>query len=242
MCTVSFFPTANGFILTSNRDEQASRPTLPPEPVEIKGQKVYFPKDEKAGGSWIAAGEGGHFACLLNGAFKPHQRKSSYARSRGLILLESFEYNDHNEFVNMVDLEGVEPFTLLLIDYNGKSKLNVLRWDEQKKWLETLELKKPQLWSSALLYSKEIRQKREEIFNEWIKNNPNWTPKQVRQFHLSSNGLGLENDWIMKLGNILSTVSSTQVILDGNDIQLIYNDLVKNKITQVSFPQRDPLK
>ncbi|MFD2433530.1 NRDE family protein [Mesonia maritima] len=79
MCTITFIPLLKeekGFVVTSNRDESANRKTLPPKVVEEKGVKLLYPKDEVAGGTWIGASGKKRLICLMNGAFKPHQRKS----------------------------------------------------------------------------------------------------------------------------------------------------------------------
>lgn len=117
MCTVTFVPTSTGFILTSNRDEKNYRPTLPPEIHVVNGKKLLFPKDEEAGGTWIATNNQHQTVCLLNGAFETHVKNPPYRKSRGLILLESFGYDSFAEFAENVDLENIEPFTLLLIEH-----------------------------------------------------------------------------------------------------------------------------
>ena len=98
------------FILTSNRDEWIARPTLSPLTEVIGDTKVMFPKDLEAGGTWIAAGDNGRICCLLNGAYVSHERKSSYAKSRGKLALETFEHQDIYDFFNYSNLEEVEPF------------------------------------------------------------------------------------------------------------------------------------
>ncbi|NDC40852.1 MAG: hypothetical protein EBZ77_04755, partial [Chitinophagia bacterium] len=56
MCTVTYLPLDNGHILTSNRDEQLLRQAAaPPELIEGKTGGILFPRDGKAGGTWIAA-------------------------------------------------------------------------------------------------------------------------------------------------------------------------------------------
>ena len=100
MCTVSFIPLGNNeFYLTSNRDEWNLRPTLAPVTEIIAGQEVTFPKDETAGGTWIAAGENGRVCCLLNGAFERHERKLPYGLSRGKVILMAFEYENVADFL-----------------------------------------------------------------------------------------------------------------------------------------------
>ncbi|MGM0651116.1 MAG: NRDE family protein, partial [Bacteroidota bacterium] len=66
MCTVTYIPSlqGNSFVLTSNRDEKEYRPTMPPEVYTYDNCKLVFPRDEEAGGSWIAVSDKGNINCL----------------------------------------------------------------------------------------------------------------------------------------------------------------------------------
>ena len=57
MCSVSFVPLEDGFLLTSNRDEKRFRPTIEPKIYLENKVKLLYPKDEKAGGTWIVSKE-----------------------------------------------------------------------------------------------------------------------------------------------------------------------------------------
>ena len=58
MCTVTYIPTPEGCIITSNRDEKITRErALSPQEYLIDGKKIIFPKDPKAGGTWVAHNE-----------------------------------------------------------------------------------------------------------------------------------------------------------------------------------------
>lgn len=96
---------------------------------------------------------------MLNGAFEKHQRKPSYKKSRGLILLESFSYPGFEDFIEQIDLKGVEPFTLLMLDLIPKLQLTELRWDEHQKHIKVIDVTKSHIWSSATLYDNETRKK-----------------------------------------------------------------------------------
>ncbi|MFM7153572.1 MAG: NRDE family protein, partial [Bacteroidota bacterium] len=76
------------------------------------GQIVY-PRDSKAGGTWFAVSESGKTVCLLNGAFVRHHHNPPYKRSRGLMVLDFFNYDDPDRFFSEYNLEGMEPFTLI---------------------------------------------------------------------------------------------------------------------------------
>ena len=71
MCTVSFCPSREGWLLTSSRDVKLSRPKAS-FPVERKvgGEgMILYPEDGLAKGTWIGTNAMGVSVCLLNGAF-----------------------------------------------------------------------------------------------------------------------------------------------------------------------------
>ena len=56
MCTVSFVFSNGKAILTHNRDEKVARPSaIEPQKYTVNNKNIYFPKDQKAGGTWYAA-------------------------------------------------------------------------------------------------------------------------------------------------------------------------------------------
>lgn len=98
MCTVTYLPVSTGFVLTQNRDEA---PTRSPQIISKEkrfGTELLFPKDTKAGGTWIATARDGRTACLLNGAFEKHKHEPPYRLSRGLVLLDFLDGPSHSFF------------------------------------------------------------------------------------------------------------------------------------------------
>jgi uncharacterized protein with NRDE domain len=88
MCTVSVVPTASGFRLMCNRDEQTTRPAaLPPRTQRVGSVTATFPTDPQSGGTWIAVTDAGLALALLNRRFSgvddPDLRS---VRSRGGII------------------------------------------------------------------------------------------------------------------------------------------------------------
>lgn len=229
MCTVTFVPIQNGFLLTSSRDEKNIRPTLLPQPYLINGHKIYFPKDVVAGGTWIATDDKNRTVCLLNGAFENHVKLEHYRKSRGLIPLESFSFASINDFVTQVDLQNIEPFTLLLLDTNPNLDLIELRWDGVKKYIKNLDVNLPHIWSSATLYNKTIRDKREKWFKKLLSSDEELTKDVLQKFHFSKKDDDLENDIIMKRENGLQTVSISQVIVENNSKEFHYFDIITNQ-------------
>lgn len=235
MCTVTYIPTKNGFILTSNRDELKHRPTLAPALYRVKGEKLVFPKDEIAGGTWIASNLEEKRACLLNGAFSKHLKEPHHTTSRGKVLLESLLCDSFNEFADAVDLKSVEPFTLLFFNGIKNIEINALVWDGQKKHLSKLSNAEPQIWSSATLYDKEQRLQREKWFYNWLKHNVEYDDYQIFDFHQFKHTDEEENDIQMKRNNDLQTVSISQIRSSDKSNEFIYHDLIKQQQSSLNL-------
>lgn len=194
MCTVTYLPQDRGFILTSNRDERVSRPASAHiAKADIRGVQVYFPQDLQAGGTWIASSEIGYTLCLLNGAYKPHVGQSSAKKSRGLVLLDFFQYQEEKEestaaqqFAEKYDFLGIEPFTLLFAGFeNNEQVLAELRWDGTSSFFTPLDHANHYIWSSVMLYTPEIIALRERSFRDWLlshKEEP-VQPREILHFH-----------------------------------------------------------
>src|SRR3954467_3372845 len=114
MCTVSYVCSDDKIIITSNRDEQVLRPALPPRNYTINNRNVIYPKDPKAGGTWYALDEDLNVAVLLNGAAEKHKWNPPYRKSRGLIVIELIGSGAPLETWKTLDLDNIEPFTIVL--------------------------------------------------------------------------------------------------------------------------------
>ncbi len=230
MCTVSFVKKADGtVILTSNRDEKKHRATIPPKEYIVNNKNICFPKDELAGGTWIALGEEGVFCCLLNGAFEKHISKGNYRRSRGQIVLDVFRYHTVDDFLNNIDLSNVEPFTLII--YQAKiQSLQLLVWDEKQKHISNLDIEEPHFWGSATLYTKDFTNNRRSQFFKFLKTNQN--EGSIFNLHLSPK----QNDgFLMENHEGIETVSVTQIIMSevkGSMHYFVLNEKLMTKITK----------
>jgi len=179
MCTVSFVPTADGFVFTSNRDEDPNRAASQLIEEQRGNLMITFPQDAEAKGTWFAYSDKGQFACVLNGAFEPHKRKINYLMSRGAMALAYFDYPSINSFTEAFNFEGMEPFTLLL--YNG-GHFCELKWDEQVLHHRTLSTEEVYVWSSCTLYTQEWWLDRSLLFKEFVaRQQPD--QKAIMHFH-----------------------------------------------------------
>ncbi|MDP3359511.1 MAG: NRDE family protein [Lutibacter sp.] len=233
MCTVTFLPLSNNnFILTSNRDEQRLRETLPPKIYEEDGIEMLFPKDIVAGGTWIGASSKKRLVCVLNGGFIKHKRKENYSRSRGIIAKELLKENDFLPYLENLDLLGVEPFTMIVIDWNN-NELNLVElvWDENQKHLTKHKIE-PKIWSSSTLYTDEIKELRNTWFQQWLSENE-FTSEAILQFHHQETE-DKEQSILMKR-NYVETVSITSIKKTKNNVEMAYEDVVHDKKIAVNF-------
>lgn len=233
MCTVTFIPKSNGsFLLTSNRDEAPERATILPAIYTIEDVKCMFPKDAVAGGTWLGVSEKKRLICLLNGGFKAHQREESYRISRGVVVKKLLVASDLVSEVEAFNFKGIEPFTLIAIEYLETLKLLELVWDGDKAHFTEKPLK-PNIWSSSLLYAPEIKKKREQWFSEFL-SAKDLSQEQIMHFHKTAGEGDTENDLVMDR-TFVKTKAITQVVQKNNKVKMRYEDLEVQKISETIF-------
>lgn len=231
MCTVTFIPTKSGIVITSNRDEHVNRgKAIAPIKIKSNDSEIIYPKDPDAGGTWIATRNNGDAIVLLNGAFEKHIVKPSYAKSRGLILLEIFDLINFRDSIHDFNLENIEPFTIV---YFSDNHLYEFRWDGLNKYLRELNAHEPHIWSSVTLYDAEMTNKRNEWFNQWSLRNPFPNQQDAIDFHLNAGDGNTEVNVKMNRNNELFTVSISSIFIGKEFNDFVYIDLLNNQtITQ----------
>lgn len=232
MCTVSFIRQENQIIITSNRDEQVSRKTaIAPKPYLIRQQEIIFPKDPEGGGTWFAI----HptrcvVVVLLNGAEEAHRSNPPYRRSRGQIVLELITEENSHAAWQTIDLENIEPFTIVLYEQN---QLFQLRWNGTHKESKMLNTQQPYIWSSSTLYKKETRGKRQNWFDEFVKKTTDLSSQSILDFHQFTKANDSENGLKINRNNVMKTLSICQVVLVNKNILVSYLDLLNKKMTEL---------
>lgn len=223
MCTVTYIPTISGYFLTSNRDEHFSRPHAElPTRNQYQEDGIWYPKDGGAGGSWIALKQDGSSAVLLNGAFEKHLKEKSYKQSRGLIFLSIIKQQDLIQGFTNENLEGIEPFTLILKTSKGLFECN---WDGQNKHQQEKDRFIAHIWSSCTLYNQEVRLKRESYFTEWLKINSKPNALGITALHQSKPFSNMEENFLMQRVDGISTVSITSIMVDSYQTEINYLDI-----------------
>jgi len=227
MCTVTFLPAKNGYLLASSRDEKNNRkPALPPKTYQHGRTPIVYPKDTQAHGTWIAMKYNGDAAVLLNGAFKKHIPKPAYERSRGVVLLNIFESCNPLQAFLQAKLQNIEPFTLVLFVENI---LTECRWCGHEKYIKHLSNKSAYIWSSVTLYDDEVIIKRQNWFNAWLAKHEYAVADDLSNFHHFGGDGDKQNDILMKRENIYQTVSITVLELLTGSKKMIYHDLENNR-------------
>lgn len=232
MCTVSFVSSNNKVIITSNRDEQVARPAIEPKSYLINGKNIIFPKDPKAGGTWYAVDENANVLVLLNGASEKHVWNPPYRRSRGLIVLDIISSDSPIETWSQIDLDNVEPFTLVLYQ---NQELYQLRWDGTSKEKLKLDVSQNHVWSSSTLYPKEIREKRAQWFSTFLDTKPEVTETEMLHFHRYTEEGNQQNGLVINRNDTMKTLSITQTVIEKNKVALHYSDLINQNEFANSF-------
>ncbi|WP_300437369.1 NRDE family protein [Christiangramia sp.] len=235
MCTITLVPhpgSMNGFILTSSRDEAVSRNTLPPQKEVYKGTSLFFPKDEKAGGTWIGISEKLRCICLMNGAEKPHVRKPEYRKSRGMVVKDFLAGRKLQKLFNDYDLNNIEPFTMIVVDWHNGLAFYELLWDGIKRRLTALDMKE-YIWSSSPLYSEEMKTKRIKWFKD-LKESKGFSTETLLDFHHNAGEGDKQFDLIIDRG-FLKTQSITQVYKSAEGLKFYYKNLSTREIFENYF-------
>ena len=233
MCTVTYLPLGNSdFMLTSSRDIPFAREKAEHPKKNIEdGVEICYPKDGKAGGTWIGTSSKNRLICLLNGGFEYHTSRLNYKRSRGLIVKELLKTDAIYRGLDKVDLEGVEQFTLTIVDWNDQLELIEFVWDGEQKHIKKMS-QEPHIWSSSTLYDESVKQLRREWFSKWQKETK-MSQSTLLDFHHTA-GVGDKYIDVFMDRGLGGTVSITSVKKSKNTIKMLYEDVFtkeKSKVT-----------
>ena len=237
MCTLTYLPTQTGFLFTSNRDEIISREAAVfPVYQQAQNHQLLMPLDPQGGGTWILAAEDGEAACLLNGAFENHARKPPYRKSRGRVIVESFDFTDPQQFVENYDFENIEPFTLVkVLPSSGGRQIHEIRWDGSQLHHAEINPANPHIWSSVTLYDAQMRRKRQQWFDTWLAEKPAYNMENIRHFHLHGGEGDPTVDFKMTRSGGLQTISLTCLEVKQDNIQVDYLKLTTDQHASASL-------
>ncbi|MGH6827738.1 MAG: NRDE family protein [Rhizomicrobium sp.] len=129
MCTVSFLPLAEGFVLAMNRDEKKSRVRAEAPRRRPTGHNVSLHPAEPQGGSWIGINHKGLALALID--WHEMGQRQGDLLSRGIVvphLLKEGRLSDLRAKLERLCLERINPFRLIAVS-RSLGAIEEWRWD-----------------------------------------------------------------------------------------------------------------
>jgi uncharacterized protein with NRDE domain len=228
MCTITYLPFQDGYIVTQNRDESPLRAeAIFPVKEKINGSDVIFPQDPEGTGSWFVSAANGLTLCIMNGAFHPNKQPGDYKHSRGLVPLHFIELGDEHNFVNTYHYRELEAFTLLVCSPNGVSEFI---WNEQKMQV-VKHAPKALIFQSAPLYNYKQQKHRTTLFTRFLERHD---AHQIIDFHTKPQAENPMIDIRMDRAQVKS-ISTIQRMFNANTNQVAYMPLATQQLHVAPF-------
>lgn len=234
MCTITYLPNLKNktdFIVTDNRDEAVNRPAEFPKTYKEYNTELFYPQDTRAKGTWFGVSRKKQLMALMNGAFKRHERKISYAKSRGVVVKDLIASDDIIKAAENYDFTGIEAFFGIVFSWKEKREVFEIIWDEKQLYINQKDADQPKIWSAAMTYSEEQHQKRINYFETFLKENANQQEliaDLVWDFH-HRKGDDQEEGMIIDRGFLKTTsISQFSRYADGEKY-FHYKDLISGK-------------
>lgn len=232
MCTVIFYPEKQKRVFASLRDEDPRRATALPPDLYADGPLNWLgPIDPEAGGTWLGANQLGNVVILLNGGFEKHQRQSSYARSRGLIVRDLLASEAVLVEWSLLNLDQIEPFTLVVWE---DQQLYQLVWDGEARHRLKLNAREPMIWSSSTLYDTAARNRRKQLFNQWLETAPQISEQTL--LHFFEQEKDAANGFLINRKDAVKTLSFTFLEWRSDKLDMHYRDFTDQRVAQQQLP------
>ncbi len=186
MCTLTFVPAEDGYLVGMNRDELHTRPeALPPKVLERNGIEMVYPR-EPSGGTWIACDDHGNLLALLNWHGNESHNLGEQRKTRGLLIRELIGepgWSTTDSHFHHMNLDGLFPFRLIGV-FRSEKVVNEWRWDGTAKQLLSFPWARKHWFSSSLsdsLAEKERGRACEAVAGEPMAGSNGW----LRRLHSS---------------------------------------------------------
>ena len=221
MCIVTYFPNSDGFIFSSNRDENHNRPTLEPA-FYAQPSTLMYPKDLDHGGTWFAVdSKQKQLFCVLNATGQ--QPKNVKKISRGQLPIKLLLGD--KTILSPARLSAIAPFQLISINFWESPNLEHFHWDGIRFTKTLIDASKPHIWCSNTLYTakkaldlKTDYKNKSSGFRKW---------NDLISFH-ENVAQPLNNTVFLKKDKALQTISITSLILQNKTIELYYDNLLND--------------
>ncbi len=221
MCTLTFIPKPQGYLLGMNRDERLTRePALAPVAITNAGLSAVYPR-ESSGGTWIGSNAAGITFALLNQ--NPGPQSQVKERSRGEIIpaiLSSSRFPVAMRRFQHVDLRGLLPFVLVVI-FPAEQIISQCQWDGNE--LKFLRIGwDVRHWFSSGVSDEMARKVRGSTCYEAWRRRDAGSAEWLRGLHASHSPVRGSFSICVHRPDA-ATVSYTEVALSGGDLTMRYH-------------------
>jgi hypothetical protein len=158
----------------------------------------------------------------LNGGFEIHNRKEKYRQSRGVVVKDLLSAKAIESAIASYNFNDIEPFTIVIADWNTQLSFYELVWDGTNVHFEKLPLE-TKMWSSSTLYTEEKKQARRKWF-ETFKSKHKLMSKTLLEFHKTA-GKGNDDYGVIMNRGFVKTTSITQIEKTGELIEMRFSNL-----------------
>ena len=163
MCSVSFVPRDDGFVLAMNRDELLSRESALPPEVLWRGRLAVLCPRECSGGTWIGVNSAGMAFSLINWHSQP-ERVCGDLISRGEVvraLLSARGANSAASILKELPLKRMNPFRVIVVSLDERS---LIEWRSGRDALEFSSLS----WTRHHWFSSGLDEARANIIRRGV--------------------------------------------------------------------------
>jgi len=221
MCTLTFIPKPQGYLLGMNRDERLTREVaIPPAPAKTSGLPAVYP-GESGGGTWIGSNVAGVTFCLLNQNPGPHSTVKE--RSRGEVipaLLESTRFPQAMRRFQQLKLRGLFPFVLVGI-FPAEQIISQCQWDGNELKLLRIGWDIRHWFSSGVSDEMARKVRGSTCYEAWRRRDAG-SAEWLRGLHASHSPVRGSFSICVHRPDA-ATVSYTEVALTGGDLTMRYH-------------------
>ena len=223
MCTLSFVPKADGYLLAMNRDEQRTRiKALPPTLHGDRGLPALYPS-EPGGGTWIGINGKGISIALINWYSRP-QLQGIPAFSRGSIipgLLSLHTPDEMDRSLFSLPLARLNPFRLFIM---GRESDHVREYRSERSGV----IREDHAWKSSHWFSSghdevSANEKRGKVCRKASEDTDSRTLAWLKRLHASHDPEAGADSICMHRDDAV-TVSMTLLEVSKNIASMHYHD------------------
>ena len=133
-------------------------------------------------------------------------------------MKQYFEYDNAVDFLEQINLNGIEPFTMVIAD---ATYLFELRWDEEVKHIKTLDRATAYVWSSCTLYDDKAIEQRREWFHQELDKTATHSPTSIVDIHKVGGAKDRSIGFLMNWDDRVRTISISQIKI-ADSIELLH--------------------